>query len=95
MTDRANSAEATVGLPRIVLRGEEDHRQFALLNTALGEPRSGMTRYAAAMYFHKSGRLDLEHLEAYRICSKLDDEDPADVLASRAGRVRNRPSSGS
>lgn len=67
----------------ISLRDAEDSRQMRLLQTPLGEPGSGMTRYAAAMHFHKTGRLGPHLLEAYRICCKLDGEDPLAVAASR------------
>lgn len=63
---------------------DEDRRQYALLKTPLGKPGSGMVRYGAAMYFHRSGRLTTDLLEAYRICCKLDHEDVQDVMASRA-----------
>jgi len=66
-----------------MLKSDEDRRQFVLLSTPLGEPGSGMTRYGAAMYFNRIGLLGVELLEAYRICSKLDAEDPAAVAASR------------
>lgn len=45
-----------------------------------GLKRSGRDRYAAAMYFFKIGEMDAETLEVYRICAKLDDEDPVGVL---------------
>lgn len=66
---------------------EEDRRQVALLRLPLGGKGSGMTRYAAAMHFHRAGLISADLLEAYRICCKLDDEDPealADRLAGRA-----------
>ena len=65
------------------LHNDEDRRQYSLLKTPLGKPGSGMARYGAAMYFHRSGRMTPELLEAYRICCKLDHEDVQDVLASR------------
>ncbi|MCB1386384.1 MAG: hypothetical protein KDJ80_10655 [Nitratireductor sp.] len=70
-------------LPQIRAVCDEDERQLALLATPLGRAGSGMTRYAAAMYFHRSGRLDDDLLEAYRICCKLDHEDVLAVLKSR------------
>ena len=53
--------------------------QRQLLVTAVGTPGSGVTRYAAAMYFFQIGRISAEMLEIYRRCSKLDAEDPLDL----------------
>ena len=55
----------------------ETQRQF--LTTAIGTPGSGATRYAAAMYFFKNGKLSAEMLEIYRRCSKFDTDDPLDL----------------
>lgn len=63
----------------------EDARQLELLTTPLGIRGSGFLRYGAAMYFHKQGKLDAELLEAYRICCRLDAEDPYAVARSRTG----------
>jgi hypothetical protein len=57
--------------------------QWALVNMPLGEPWSGRARYAAAMFFHKRGEMDAETLEVYRICSRLDWEDPSSVMRDR------------
>ncbi|HSO47020.1 MAG TPA: hypothetical protein VLQ68_03720 [Rhizobiaceae bacterium] len=57
----------------------EDERQRRLLETPVGLPGSGRTRYAAAMYFWRTGAIDERLLEIYRICCKLDDEDPLAV----------------
>lgn len=57
--------------------------QWRLINTPLGEEWSGRTRYAAAMYFHKRGDMDAEALEVYRICSRLDGEDPLPIIRDR------------
>jgi len=62
---------------------DDTAEQWALVNTPLGETWSGRTRYAAAMYFHKRGELSAEALEVYRICSRLDDEDPLSIIAER------------
>ena len=62
---------------------DEDAEQWALVNTPLGEPWSGRTRYAAAMYFHKKGDMSAEALEAYRICARLDDQDPLSIIRDR------------
>jgi hypothetical protein len=42
---------------------------------------SGRTRYAAAMYFFQRGMISEECLEVYRICSRIDHEDPEPFLA--------------
>lgn len=53
---------------------------WQLINTPLGKEWSGRTRYAAAMYFHKRGDMDAETLEVYRICSRLDSQDPLPII---------------
>jgi len=53
------------------------------LHTPPGLPGSGRVRYAAAMYFNRTGRLSDAALEVYRICSPTDSEDPATLLAER------------
>ncbi len=58
---------------------EEAEVQWQFLTTTVGTPGSGATRYAAAMYFFKSGKLSAEMLEMYRRCSKFDAEDPLDL----------------
>lgn len=62
----------------------EDREQFDILRLPLGEPGSGLSRYGAAMYFYRRGKLDADHLEAYRICCNLDFEDPEAVVRSRS-----------
>ncbi len=62
---------------------EETAEQWTLVNTPLGEAWSGRARYAAAMYFHKKGEMDAETLEVYRICSRLDREDPLSIIRDR------------
>ena len=62
---------------------QETAVQWALVNTPLGEPWSGRTRYAAAMYFYKGGELSAEALEVYRLCSRLDSEDPLPIIRER------------
>lgn len=57
--------------------------QWRLINTPLGEEWSGRTRYAAAMYFHKRDDMDAETLEVYRICSRLDSQDPLPIIRDR------------
>ena len=63
--------------------GTEFSEQWELVNTPLGEPWSGRTRYAAAMYFYKQGELPPEALEVYRLCSRLDGEDPLSIMRDR------------
>ncbi len=60
---------------------EEDRHQLELLGTAFAEPMSGRVRYAAAMYFYQRGMISAECLEVYRICARLDHEDPGPFLA--------------
>jgi hypothetical protein len=62
---------------------DEAGEQWVLVNTPLGEPWSGRSRYAAAMYFFKRGDMDAETLEVYRICSRLDSEDPLPIIRDR------------
>jgi hypothetical protein len=56
---------------------------WALVNTPLGEDWSGRTRYAAAMFFYKRGEMNAETLEVYRICARLDAEDPLAIIRDR------------
>lgn len=56
-----------------------DAEEWARLRTPLGEPRSGLVRYAAAMHLRQRGLLDDKTLERYRICSRLDAADPDTV----------------
>lgn len=60
----------------ITLTTEQDRIEWRHLQAPLGEPRSGFTRYAAAMYFHGRGQIDGATLEAYRIVAKRDDSAP-------------------
>ena len=59
---------------------EETRRNWNLIRTPAGVEWSGRTRYAAAMAFHQRGEMSAEVLEVYRICSRLDSEDPLSVL---------------
>ncbi|HEV2506352.1 MAG TPA: hypothetical protein VGV39_24980 [Mesorhizobium sp.] len=61
----------------------EAAEQWTLVNTPLGQPWSGRARYAAAMYFYKHGEMNAETLEVYRICSRLDAEDPLPIIRDR------------
>jgi hypothetical protein len=60
---------------------DEDMSQLAMLATPFEEPMSGRIRYAAAMYFYQRGMISAECLEVYRICSRIDHEDPHPFLA--------------
>ncbi len=51
-----------------------------LILTPSGTPWSGRARYAAATFFHAAGEMDDATLEIYRICARLDAEDPRDVM---------------
>lgn len=62
---------------------QEILENWRLLQTPLGEPWSGRARYAAAMFFYQRGVIDAEVLEVYRICSRLDWQDPFPILADR------------
>lgn len=59
---------------------DETREQWRLILTPAGEEWSGRARYAAAMFFYKSGEMSAEVLEIYRICSRLDQEDAVDAL---------------
>jgi hypothetical protein len=61
----------------------EDAENWALVTTPLGEPWSGRTRYAAAMHFYRRGVMNAETLEVYRLCSRLDHQDPLPMLRER------------
>ena len=61
----------------------EAAENWALVNTPLGEEWSGRTRYAAAMYFYRKDEMGPEALEVYRICSRLDHEDPLAIMRDR------------
>ena len=56
---------------------------WALVNTPLGQGWSGRARYAAAMFFYKRGEMNAETLEVYRICARLDAEDPLAIIRDR------------
>jgi hypothetical protein len=61
---------------------KELDEQWLLINTPLGQEWSGRARYAAAMYFNRRGEMSAEALEIYRICSRMDWEDPLAILKS-------------
>lgn len=58
---------------------EADRRQRRLLDAPVGEPGSGVVRYAAAMHFNRRGLLSDEVLEVYRVCARQDAADPREV----------------
>lgn len=58
----------------------EIEENWKLVRTALGEQWSGRTRYAAAAFFFRHAMMNAEVLEAYRILSRLDGEDPVAFL---------------
>jgi hypothetical protein len=58
----------------------EDRRQLDLLAAPFDEEMSGRTRYSAAMYFYQRGLISAECLEVYRICARIDHENPAPFL---------------
>lgn len=59
---------------------EETRRNWQIIVTPPGAAWSGRARYAAAMYFHQRGEMAADVLEVYRICCRLDAEDPVTVL---------------
>lgn len=56
-----------------------DREAWEALALPLGEPGSGLERYAAAMHLRQRGMLDDATLERFRICCRLDHEDQARV----------------
>lgn len=59
---------------------DETRHNWELIGTPPGVEWSGRTRYAAATFFYHRGEMSAEVLEVYRICSRIDAEDPLDVL---------------
>lgn len=59
---------------------DEDRIHWQALLATAGEEWGGRARYAAAMHFFQKGELDERSLEIYRICARLDHEDPLDVM---------------
>lgn len=51
------------------------------INAPIGAKRSGRARYAAAMTLYQAAEMGPDALEMYRICSLLDGQDPAPLLA--------------
>ncbi|SMH55221.1 hypothetical protein [Mesorhizobium australicum] len=56
---------------------------WALVRMPLGEAWSGRARYAAAMFLYKRGLMNAETLEVYRLCSRLDHQDPLAIIRDR------------
>ena len=59
---------------------EEDRPHWQVLLAPPGTEWAGRARYAAAMHFFQKGEMDAATLEIYRICARLDHEDPLDVM---------------
>lgn len=59
---------------------DETRQNWELVKTPPGIEWSGRTRYGAATFLYHQGEMSAEVLEVYRICSRLDAEDPLDVL---------------
>ncbi|WP_077966093.1 hypothetical protein [Ensifer adhaerens] len=59
---------------------DETKRHWEMIRLPAGAEWSGRARYAAAVFFYQQGLMTAETLEVYRICSRLDAEDPAAVL---------------
>ena len=61
-------------------RTSDDFRRLtAQLNAPIGDTGSGGTRYAAAMALYQLGLMEVDLLEIYRRCCRLDHEDPIDL----------------
>lgn len=58
----------------------EDMTHWEVLLAPPGTDWIGRARYAAAMHFYNRGIMDAQTLEIYRICARLDGEDPLDVM---------------
>jgi hypothetical protein len=59
--------------------GKTIDRELRLLDAPVGEPGSGMVRYAAAMYLNRRGLISDDLLEIYRVCARMDETDPRAV----------------
>ena len=70
-------------MPDELEAAREDAENWNLVRTPLGEAWSGRTRYAAAMYFYKKGEMNADTLEVYRLCSRLDHQDPLSIIRDR------------
>lgn len=64
---------------------------LAQLATPVGLPGSGRLRYGAAMALYGQGRISPAVLEAYRVASALDGQDPAAVLAGEGLELPDLP----
>lgn len=65
---------------RLKATDEDIAENLRLIRTPAGQPWSGRTRYAAAMFLYQAGLMEGDVLEVYRILSRLDHEDPAAAL---------------
>lgn len=76
-----------------MIRTGNDARQADLLCLPPGSKGSGYVRYGAAMYFYQQGQISAETLEVYRVCCKIDAEDPLITLKTLglAGEVTRAP----
>lgn len=63
--------------------GDDVAENWRLITTPLGDVWSGRARYGAAMFFYQKGDMDAETLEVYRLCSRLDHQDPAAIMRDR------------
>lgn len=75
-----------IGPERRDANAVRDAEAWADLRTPLGRPGSGLVRYAAAMHLRQRGLIDDATLERYRICCRLDAEDPAAAHAPAPAR---------
>lgn len=60
---------------------ENTAEQLEFLRMPVGEPGSGIVRYAAAMHLYQNRLMADEVLEIFRICAPDDDLDPHAELA--------------
>lgn len=58
-------------------------RNWDIIRSPLGEEWSGRARFAAAMFFYQRGELNADALEVYRLCSRLDAQDPLSIIRER------------
>jgi hypothetical protein len=67
------------------VEADEVARNWMMMALAPGEEWLGRARYAAAMFFYRRGEMSAEVLEAYRICSRFDGEDPRNLIRESRG----------
>lgn len=61
-------------------KDEDIAENLRLIRTPAGQPWSGRTRYAAAMFLFQAGLMGGNALEVYRMLSRLDHEDPETAI---------------